>query len=157
MILAMTRDGVIGKNNSLPWILKNDLKRFKEKTSNHSVIMGRKTYDSLEKALSNRNNIVLTKNDNLTLNDAFVCHSLADALKLCSSGEVFIIGGATLFNRFMKICDKIYLTIVEASIEGDTRVFIDFNDWEISDVEKHFADEYNEFDYTFMTLTRKHH
>ena len=113
----------IGYKNTLPWRIPDDLKRFKKLTSNHAVIMGRKTYDSIGHALPNRINIVLTRDKNWKAQNCLVVHSLEEALKMArkkEKQEIFIIGGAEIFKQSMDIADKLYLTVVEDEPMADT-------------------------------------
>ncbi|MCF0207757.1 MAG: dihydrofolate reductase, partial [Bacteroidales bacterium] len=103
LLVAIAENGVIGVNNSLPWHISDDLKRFKAITTGHSIIMGRKTYESFPKRpLPNRKNIVLS-NSCKEIEGAFVAKDINEALKLCDSQEVFIIGGATIYEQFIDI------------------------------------------------------
>ena len=135
IIVAMSKNNVIGKNNKLLWHLPDDLKRFKELTLNHVVVMGKNTYYSLPstKALKNRINIVFSKTENFK--DAETVSSMDDAIlaiEKYKDKEIFIIGGETIYKMFIDIVDKIYLTIVDIILDGD--VFfpnINYNDWDI--------------------------
>lgn len=123
IIVATDINNVIGKNNSLLWNLPNDLKRFKEITSNHKIIMGRKTFESLPKILPNRYHIVLTKNKDFTFIDENVeiVNSFNFLIKdyLNSDEEIFIIGGGEIYNLFLPYAQKIYLTKLNHSFNGD--------------------------------------
>ena len=121
LIVAMAENYVIGKDGKLPWHLKDDLIHFKKITSGKSIIMGRATFDSIGRALPNRKNIVITRNNNVHYPNTSICHSLHQALALCKQeSEVFIIGGASIYAQAIDIADKIYLTTVHTHIEGDT-------------------------------------
>src|SRR6185437_4993177 len=123
IIVAASKNLVIGKNNSLPWHLPADLKYFKKVTMGHCIIMGRKTYESLSKPLPGRPNIVITRDSNYGNNNGIIiCTSLQEAYdqaKLKGESEAFIIGGAQIINEAIKTVDKIYLTEIDAIIEGD--------------------------------------
>src|ERR1700759_5016996 len=119
-VVAISQNHVIGKDNKLLWYLPKDLKHFKEITSGHTIIMGRKTFDSVGKPLPNRRNIVVTRTD-ITIPGAEVVKSIDDALDLCKGeDEVFIGGGAEIYKLAMDKTDKIYLTIVHKMFEADT-------------------------------------
>jgi dihydrofolate reductase len=123
LIVALTRKGVIGKNNSLPWHIPGDLKRFKEITTGHPIIMGRKTYDSIGKPLPNRTNIVISRQKDLKIPGCEVFHDLSSALQFCRANmktdNAFVIGGAQLFVEALPLATNLHLTWVEQDIEGD--------------------------------------
>lgn len=161
IIVAYAANGVIGKQNDLPWYLPADLKRFKELTSGHTVIMGRRTFESiiarLGHPLPKRTNIVLTHNDAYDSRGTLIAHDLADAFSLSPQNEeVFIIGGSTVFDEALQLADRIYATEIKQNLEGD--VFFpefDKSKWTITQRESHSADEKNQFDYDFITYERK--
>jgi dihydrofolate reductase len=156
LVVAISENNAIGKDNQLLWHLPADLKHFKTITTGHTIIMGRKTYDSIGKPLPNRRNIVVSRNTALTIAGAEVVHSLADALQICEhEDEVHIIGGAELFNQSIDLANKIYLTRVHQTYEADTYFpEIDSSEWEESNLEQHLPDEKNTVAYTFSTLKR---
>lgn len=157
MVVAISENNAIGKNNELLWYLPKDLRHFKTITSGHTVIMGRKTYESVGKPLPKRRNIIITRNTELTVDGAEVVHTIEDALELCKSDEeVFIIGGAEIYKMAMKHTDKIFLTVVHESFEADAFFpEIDRNLWVETAAEKHLPDEKNNLSFTFSTLERK--
>jgi dihydrofolate reductase len=156
-IAAIAENNAIGKNNQLLWRLPADLKHFKEITTGHTVIMGRKTFESVGKPLPNRRNIVITRSNTLNIENVEVVNSIEQAIALCNQDkEVFIVGGAEIYQAAMDITNQIYLTVVHANFEADTYFpEIDPMIWEQTAVEKHEADEKNPFAYTFSTLIRK--
>src|ERR1700753_4239037 len=112
IVVAISENHAIGKDNKLLWYLPRDLKHFKEITSGHTVIMGRKTYESVGKPLPNRRNIIVTRQD-ITIAGCEVVNSIEAAIELCKTQhEVFIIGGAEIYKQAMHLTDRIYLTIV---------------------------------------------
>ena len=120
IIVAIADNGVIGINNSLPWHLPEDLKRFKLLTTGHHIIMGRKTYESLGRLLPGRITVIVTRNADYKLEGALIAHSLESAIALCKNDdEVFVIGGAELYKDSLKIADKLYITEVDLTVEGD--------------------------------------
>ncbi len=122
LIAAMAANRVIGRDNTIPWHLPGDLARFKRITMGHPVIMGRRTYQSIGRALPGRRNIVLTRNANFTAADCEVVASLDEALRRCDGEEkVFIIGGEQLYRDAMPLADEIILTVLDREVEGDTR------------------------------------
>lgn len=127
LIVAIAQNGVIGRDGDMPWRLSTDLKRFKAITIGQPVIMGRKTWNSLSKALPGRLNIVITRDRLFKADGASIVHSLDDALKLAtdhlaqsSTQAIFIIGGGEIFKQAMPIVDKMFITEIQATIEGDT-------------------------------------
>lgn len=121
IIVAIATNGVIGGDNKLLWHISEDLKNFKRITLGHPMIMGRKTFESFPKALPNRQNIVVTRNPAYTANGADVVLSLDEALKIASpKDEIFIIGGGEIYRQAMPLADKLYITHVDLSPQGDT-------------------------------------
>jgi dihydrofolate reductase len=121
LIAAMSENRVIGAGNRIPWSIPSDLKRFSEITMGHPVIFGRKTFESIGRPLHGRKNIILTEQRDYHVEGAFVVHSLAAALRLCSNeDEVFICGGGPLYQETISRADRIYLTVVHRVYEGDT-------------------------------------
>lgn len=157
-ITALGENFVIGKNNTLPWHLPADMRFFKKTTMGHPVIMGRKTYDSFKKALPGRENIVITRQKDYSLPDAKVVSSLDDAIEAASASqpdEVFILGGAQIFELSMPLVNRLYLTRIHENFEGDTFFpKIDFKDWGKIKDEYHIPDEKNKYAYSFQTWER---
>ncbi len=153
IIVAMAKNNEIGRNNDLLWRLPAELKHFKEITTGHTIIMGRKTFESLPKgALPNRRNIVLSRHANTRLEGCEVYSSLDAALiKLLDEEEVFIIGGAEVFRQAFPLADKLYLTRVHAEFPDADTFFpeIDRTDWRETFRETHPADEKNPYSFTF--------
>lgn len=130
IIAAVSENGVIGDGPNIPWHISEDFKRFKELTLNHPVIMGRKTFESIGKPLSNRQNIVLTRKNDYNPEGVLVVHSLDEALSSCEDEEVYIIGGSTVYSEAMPKADVLEITEVHQKVDGD--VFfpdIDKNVW----------------------------
>lgn len=152
LIVAMAHNRVIGKDNQMPWHLPADLKHFKNKTLNKTIIMGRKTYESIGRPLPQRKNIVISSKENYTLEGCTTTTSLENALELVKNDEeAMIIGGGNLYNQSIKYADKLYLTFIDLEVEGDT-FFPDFEKLTISELsrEKLLADEKNVYDYEFV-------
>lgn len=122
MIVAMSRNRVIGHNGQIPWRLPQDLKRFKMLTMDHPIIMGRKTHESIGRILPGRTNVVLTQNQRYTSAGAIVFNGLSTAMDQLSGehGQAFIIGGATVYHEALPLAQRIYLTLIEEDFEGDT-------------------------------------
>ena len=127
IIAAVGKNNELGKNNDLIWHLPDDLKFFKETTLGKAVIMGRKTFESLPKALPGRKNIVITTNKDFKAEGAFVVGSIDSALEMADTEEVFIIGGASIYKAFLKMADKIYLTEIEANDDNADVYFPEFD------------------------------
>lgn len=159
IIVAMTPENVIGKNNALLWHLPADMKHFRQLTTGHCIVMGRKTFDSIGRPLPNRTNIVITRNQTWQYEGCIIANSLEDALIIAKkeeqNQEIFIIGGGNIYKQALPLADKIYLTIVETEIQGDTFFpEIDLEQWQEISHKKHTKDDKNLFDYSFITLQR---
>lgn len=145
----MSKNRVIGNSNSLIWNLPNDLKRFKQLTTGQTVIMGRKTYESIGRPLPNRRNIIITRDERYEANGCEIVNSLEEAL-LLSGEDCFIIGGGEIYKQSLPIADKIYLTLIQEDFQGDTSFPELGDDWvKISRVD-HEADEKNPHKYSFI-------
>ena len=157
MIAAAAENNALGKDNDLIWHISEDLKRFKRLTSGHAIIMGRKTFESMPKALPNRTNIVLTNKKDYQPEGATVVHSLEDALALVKDdSQPFIIGGGEIYRLFMPYCDRIELTRVHQNFEAD--VFfpeIDLNQWKEIARENIKATNEQPYHYSFITFEKK--
>lgn len=158
-ITAVSQNNVIGLNNSLPWHLSADMKFFKKTTMGHVVVLGRKSYEAFGKAYPGRTNIVITRQKDFHLPDARVVHSVEAALEQARSlekEEIFILGGAQIFEQSLPLVDRIYLTRIYENFEGDTFFpKIDFDEWELVKEEQHEPDEKNIYKYSFQTWDRK--
>ncbi len=158
LLVAVSENNVIGVNNQLPWHLPADLQYFKQLTLEHTIIMGRKTFDSIGKPLPKRENIVITRNNSFKVDGVIAFQTIEDALAYCNNkDEVFIIGGDEIFKQFVNRADFIYRTKVHTYIEDGDAFFdeINLNEWELVKSEKHTKDEKNPFDYTFEIFKRK--
>ena len=151
---AMAENGVIGANGGLPWHLPDELRHFKAKTIGSAVIMGRKTWESLPiQPLPKRQNIVATNNRSFQAPGAELAHSLEDALALVAGPTAFVIGGESLFSASLPIADRLEVTIVHATVEGDTMMPpIDWKQWSLIGEDHHPADEHHEFSFTYQTF-----
>ena len=158
IIVIIGRNNEIGKGNQLLCHLPADLKHFKEITSGHTIVMGRKTFESLPKgALPNRKNIVISRNPELKIEGATVYSSLDYALlKLIDDEEVFIIGGAQIYEQTLPVADKLYLTKIHAAFPEADTFFppIDIKEWREVSRETHPADEKNPYSFTFVDCER---
>ncbi|POY36069.1 dihydrofolate reductase [Solitalea longa] len=156
IIVAKAKNNVIGNNNTLIWHLPADLKYFKKLTTGNTIIMGRKTYDSIGKPLPNRRNIVISRNKDLKLEGCEVTDSLDAAISISESdNEVFIIGGAEIYKQAIDRSDTLYVTEVKSSFDGDAFFpEISNNEWTEVQREDHVADEKNKIDYSFVTYKK---
>ena len=159
IIVAKAKNNIIGKNNKMIWNLPEDLKHFKNLTTGHTIIMGRKTFESLGKPLSNRKHIIFSQNPDFKVNDenVEVVHSLLQIQDLIEGKEeAFVIGGAMIYNFLMPYVKKMYVTEIEKDFEGDTFFpIIDSEIWKEVSREKGIKDENNNLDYYFVTYERK--
>lgn len=159
MIAAVGENNALGKDNNLPWHLPDDFKRFKALTTNHMIIMGRKTFESFPKPLPNRVHIIITRDRNYipAFPHCLVVHSMEDALKLAEKEELaFIIGGGEIYAMGMAVAHTIELTRVHESFEADTFFpQIDENGWKLQKDEFHPKDEKHRFAFTYLTYVRQ--
>lgn len=162
LIAAVAKNLVIGKNNDLPWHLPDDMKYFMNTTKGHHCIMGRKNYDSLPekfRPLPNRTNIVVTRQTKLQAPGCVVVHTLEHALEVARNNgetETFIIGGAEIYRAALAVADSLYITEIDAIIDGDT-FFPEFNKTEWKEVvrEHHAVDARHTYAFDFVKLDRK--
>jgi dihydrofolate reductase len=157
IIAAAAENNALGKDNDLVWHLPDDFKRFKQLTTGHHIIMGRKTFESFPKPLPNRIHVVITRNKSYKKEGAVVVHSIEDALKLAKDDpQPFIIGGGEIYKQGLDFADKIELTRVHANVEADAFFpEIDENNWQLIAEEFHPKDDRHEFAFTYLTYIRK--
>ena len=158
IIVAITKDFGIGKDNDLLLNIPGDLKHFKETTKGHTIVMGRRTLESLPNgALPYRRNIVLSSDKNYTAEKCDIAHSIEDVRELCKDDdEVFIIGGGAIYEQFYPLVDKLYLTIADTTVEADTYFpTIDFYDWSELRRKDITESEMCDFDFSFVNYERK--
>ena len=158
-IIAMSTNHVIGKNNQLPWHLPADLKQFKKITMGKPILMGRKTYESIGRPLPGRSNIVISRDAQFKAPGCMITHSIESALATAAlqhSEEIFIIGGALIFQKTLPLIQRLYLTLIHESIEGDA-YFPELNSAEWQEIEQvdYPPDEENNYAYSFKILDRK--
>jgi dihydrofolate reductase len=149
IIVATSRNKVIGDSNSLIWYLPADLKRFKEITTGNTIVMGRKTYESIGKPLPNRRNIVITRDVDYEVDGCEIVNSLEEALMI-SNQNCFIIGGGEIYKQSMGIADQIYLTLVHEDFEGDTTFPEIGSEWKMVTSQDFEPDEKNKHKYSFI-------
>ncbi|MEK7708806.1 MAG: dihydrofolate reductase [Pseudomonadota bacterium] len=161
LLVAMAKNRVIGRDNKLPWHLPADLKHFKFLTMGQTIVMGRKTYESIGKPLPGRVNIIITRQEGYEVPGATVVSSIDDALLMCEkirsiNGENFIIGGEELYRQTLKICQRIYITEIQRDFEGDVHFpEVDPNEWEETQRDKHISENDTNLEYHFVVLDRK--
>jgi len=157
LVVAVARNGVIGRDNALPWRLPADLAHFKKVTLGHPVIMGRRTHESIGRALPGRENIVVSRNRDYAAAGCTVVGSLDAAWKAAgAAGEACVIGGTSLFREALPVADVIHLTEVEADVPGDT-FFPEFDrrEWRETEIARHAADARNAYPIRILRLERK--
>lgn len=176
ILVAQAKNRVIGRDGDLPWRLSNDLRNFKRLTMGHPLVMGRKTMDSIGRLLPGRPTMILTRDENYTFDGATIAHSWEQALAQAKEfeekrlrderetdevneadgAEVFIVGGAEIYGLALPHTQRIYLTAVDANVEGDT-LFPRLNrdEWSVVSEQTFSADEKNDHSHTFLTLDRK--
>ena len=158
-IVAVTKNDVIGKDGGIPWYLPADLSHFKQTTMGHPIIMGRKTHESIGRTLPGRYNVVITRQKNyLAADGCVIVNSIEEALnlpKVKTDSEVFIIGGAEIYNQTMPLADRIYLTRVHTKVEGDKFFKFDESLWREISREEHQVDDKNKYSYDFIIQERK--
>ena len=156
LIVAVAQNGIIGTGGTMPWHITEDFRHFKAVTSGHSVIMGRKTYESIGRPLPNRRNIVLSRQEDAAFEGAECYKNLQEALEQCQSEEVFIIGGAMLYAEALNIADRLCLTHIEDTPEEADAFFpnIDPTTWKVEKEEAFQKDEKHEQNYTFTDYVR---
>ncbi|MCE7058818.1 dihydrofolate reductase [Dyadobacter sp. CY343] len=159
IIVAVSNNGVIGKDNQLLWRLPDDLKRFKQLTLNHPMIMGRKTFESIGKPLPGRTSIVVTRNPDFDYEGIIVAHSLEVAIALAAeieSEEVFVIGGGELYKQAQPLADRLYVTEVDTEIDGDTYFQIaEPEKWQETERSVHEHDERHSLKFEFVNYARR--
>lgn len=157
VIAAVAENGVIGKSNALPWHLPTDLKHFRRLTTGHAVIMGRRNYESIGRALPDRTNVVVTHRTGFDAPGCVIAHTLGDAFAACRQGdEVFVIGGADIYAQTLGSAEKLYLTRVHAAVAGD--VFfppVDWSAWRETGRVRYEPDERHQYPYSFLTFERR--
>lgn len=157
LIAAVAENNALGKNNQLLWHLPDDFKRFKNITTGHYIIMGRKTFESFPKPLPKRTHVIITRQKKFSFENCIVVDSLQKAIAICPSAEeTFIIGGGEIYSQSIEIADKLDITKVHHSFGADTFFpEIDINIWKLVFSEFHPKDEKHSFDFTFETYLRK--
>jgi len=159
IIVAITENNIIGKANGMPWHLPADLKFFREKTTGHYIVMGRKTFESIGggRPLPNRVSIIITKQKNYKAEGCIIAHSLEEAIEIAKDqDELFIIGGKQIYDQALAFANKMYITRIHTSIDGDTS-FPQYDDsnWEMKSYTEREADEKNAYSLSFLVFEKK--
>jgi len=157
MIAAVAQNNALGKDNELIWHLPDDFKRFRQLTSGHHIIMGRKTFESLPKLLPNRTHVIITSQKNYGQENAIVVHSIEEALKAVpNNDDAYIIGGGQIYDLGMAFADVLEITKVHADFEADAFFpVIDNNKWQLVKEEFHPKDDRHNYDFTYQTFKKK--
>ncbi|MBI1936099.1 dihydrofolate reductase [Candidatus Woesearchaeota archaeon] len=151
LIAAMDRNRVIGNENKLLWKIPNDMKRFRQLTAGKTVIMGRKTFESIGRPLPNRTNIIITRDKNYKADGCIVVYSVGEALKKSDSEEIMVIGGAQIYVQLLPTANKMYLTFIDAEFEGDAY----FPEFDKKEWKETFREEHEEeYKYVFVNFER---
>lgn len=162
VIVAVAENGVLGKNNALPWYLPEDLKYFRQTTMGKPIVMGRKTFESIGKPLPGRSNIVVSRNPDYRAEGVTVVGSLPEALELATDiavidgkDELMVIGGAAIYAAAIPLADRLYITEVHAEVAGDAHLpEVDWSEWQELARERHAAAEPNPYDFSFVVYQR---
>lgn len=158
LIVAHAKNRVIGRDGDMPWRLRDDLRFFREKTTGHTVVMGRKTFESIGKPLPNRTNVVITRDESFEADGVTVVHSPEAALTLPqdgASGPLFVIGGGQIYEALLAFVNTAYITVIDAEPDGDTRFPELGPDWQWTELRRHEADEHNDHPFTIYEVTRQ--
>ncbi len=157
LIAAMDSKGLIGSNNDIPWYIPHDLKRFKRITSGHTVIMGRRTFESLPNPLPKRRNIIITSDRQYQKPGIEVVYSIEDAIRIADKKEEnFVVGGSAIYEQFLPFANKLYLTLVKGVFKGDTYFpKVDFSNWQLVEEEPHQTDDDPPLRFVYQTFERK--
>lgn len=156
IIVAISQNGIIGREMDLPWHISADLKRFKALTMGHHIVMGRKTYESIGRLLPGRTTVIITRQSDYHIPGAIVVNSIDEAMAVAVDDlETFIVGGSQIYNLALPLVDTLYITRVHADVEGDTRLdAVDWSAWECESSERHSAGEKNDHEYSFEIYRR---
>jgi dihydrofolate reductase len=160
VIVAVGQNNEIGKNNNLLWRIRDDLRLFKQTTNQHVVIHGRKSFESIGKPLPNRTNVIITRNKAYAAEGAFTVHSLDEAIALAKkleiNNEIFILGGAEIYNQALPLATNLYMSFVDATFPDADAYFPDvkWEDWKEQESNAYQQSEHNQFSFVFKKFTR---
>lgn len=152
LIVAYSKNRIIGNNGKIPWKIKGEQKRFKELTTNNVVVMGRRSYEEIGRPLPNRTTIIISNTKNFDAENCYTVASLQEAIKMAGNKDIFISGGAKLYEEVLPFVDKMYVTEIEQYFEGDTC----FPEFDVNEFDKEIIEKFDgEIPYTYVTYTRK--
>ena len=156
LLVAMARNRVIGRDNQIPWHLPADLKRFKALTMGHHIVMGRKTWESINRLLPGRTTVIVTRNPQFAVAGAKIARSIEDALQQCGGdAEIFVIGGEQIFRAALPYAQRLYLSAIDADVAGDTYMPpIDLSAWQLTHEEVHTAQAPSGLPWRFLVYDR---
>lgn len=159
LIVAVSENNVIGRDNDLPWKLPEDMKFFVKTTKGHHILGGRKNYESFGRALPHRTNVLISRNANYSMEGVHTFTEIEEAIEFAISNneeELIVIGGGEIYQKLLPRASKIYLTRVHAHIDGDVYFpLLDMEKWDVENEEQHFSDDRHAYDFTIYTLIRK--
>jgi len=154
--VAMDKNGLIGKNNALPWCLPEDLSYFRRITLGKIIVMGRKTFESIGKPLDERENVILTRDKNYYADECIVVNSFEEVINRYKEEEIFVIGGSEIYRQFLPIARRLYITKIEYEFQGDTFFpTIDYSQWKEISRKKGIRNMDNPYNYYFYVYERK--
>ena len=153
IIVAMDKNMLIGNSNALPWHLPADLQYFKKLTTGKTIIMGRKTFDSIGRPLPNRENIILTRDNNLQIQG---CKTINNLTEIANFDDAFVIGGSNIYQQTIDMIDKLYITQIDGEFKGDAYFpAFDKSKWQLVDEIKCLQDDKNPYNYNFLTFIKR--
>lgn len=155
LIVAHSRNRVIGKDGTIPWRLRDDMRFFKRTTVGHSVIMGRKTFESIGRPLPDRLNIVISRSPTFSAPGVVTVSSPEQALEKATTGDAFVIGGQQIYETYLPIAQTIYLTCVDAHVDGDTFFPELSSQWQKTEIARHEANDDNDHAFTIYRVVRQ--
>jgi dihydrofolate reductase len=156
IIVAMSENGVIGRNGDMPWHLSADLKRFRKLTMGHTIVMGRKTFQSIGRLLPGRKTVIVTRNPDFSVDGALMAGSLDEALRPREGGDIFVVGGGEIYRIALPLVTRMYITRVRTELAGDTTFpAVDWSKWTRVAAEAWKADADNDFDFDFEDWQRR--
>lgn len=156
LIWAMDRNGLIGKDNKMPWHLPAEFAYFRKVTTGHPIVMGRRTFESIGKPLPGRTNVIVTRNPDYAPKDCLVMHSTEQVLEQFGGQPIFIIGGGQIYRAFLPYAEKLFVTVIDHEFAGDEYFpTVDWTQWQLTAEEPGTRDEKNPFDYSMRVYQRK--
>lgn len=155
LVWAQGQDGEMGYKGDLPWILPNDMRHFKRLTTGKTVVMGRRTFESIGCPLKGRYNVILSRHKKLYIPGVMVVNSPTELIEIADGKDLYVIGGAEIYRRFMPYADWLHITLIHDKFEADTFApYVSLDQFKIIKATLNFADEENPYNHTFLTLAR---